>query len=86
MMPILLCPRTTHRPSAWRQNCSSWSEAAPSPACLASANGWWVSGQSFPGWLPAGKGLCCLWAWCIFVLGKYYLHFCVPGKDHPGLG
>lgn len=69
MVLILLCPSTTHRRSAWRQNLS---EAVLSLACLAT-DGWWVSRQSFPGWLPAGKRLCCLWTWCVFLLGKYYL-------------
>lgn len=55
-------------------------------ARLASPDGWWLSGQSFPGWLPPGKGLCSLWAWCDFLLGKNYLHFCVLRKGHPGLG
>ena len=86
MMPILLCPSATHHWSAWRQNCSFWSEAAPSPVRLASPGGWWLSGQSFPGWLPAGQRLCCLWAWSVFLLGKYFLHFCVLRKGHLGLG
>lgn len=39
-----------------------------------------------PGLAACWKGLCCLWAWCVFLVHKYYLHFCVPGKGHPGLG
>lgn len=35
---------------------------------------------------PAGKGLSWLWPWHSFLMGKYYLHFSVPGKGHSGLG
>lgn len=44
------------------------------------------SWTELPGLAACWEGAVLALPWHIFPLGKYYLHFSVPGKGHSGLG